>query len=378
MGDPRHQLAERGHLGGLHQLALRLAQPIVGLRQRLRQGGLGGVRRRLLAGPVDGRLASAQLGLDPRGLVLQQLAPHHGADPQADRLGSSLLRHQIVDPGAIGPGDQQPAGRPIAVAEPENAQAADPGLALPGGVQRGAQRDAVEAGRLQIDHDAIRCVPHRVQRRFVRRRGPDIVPVAPHQAGQGLGRFAGIADQQHPGLAEQPDLAAEPDRFRLVRAVLPQQRPDPEQDQRLVGRFRHVGVGAALQPLALEPRFRGLRQHQHRRGASADVQPQRPDQLAAIHARQMVVAHHQLRHRPVQAVERRLRAVGALDREAVALQHAADHQRLGVGILDQQDPAAHGAVPARGPSIARMRGAICSIGRLRHDPPRCTAAAGMP
>ncbi len=357
-----------------------------------------------------------QVGLDARGLVLQQLGADHDADPQRHRLRAGRLRHHVVDAGEVGARGQRVGAVPVAVAETQDAPGRRVRLglarrppALAHRLQLPAEGDAVERHRQQIHHHAVdRPAGGAGEDRLGRDRALDnldLVAVAPQQRGQrprlaGLARALAPAAHQHDdGAAEQPDAVGQPGDARTGcgavdgpgAGALAQQRPDPQHDQRLLGRFRHVGVGAALQPLPLGAGLRGLGQDQHRDGAGAHVEAQRAGQVAAAHARQVVVRDHQVGQRPVQPLQRRLGAGGALDLEAVPFQRAADLQRLGVGILDQQQLAALQRRPrtahasACAPAHARLAGSICSSrgaitssGRLAQDPPSRIAAPGMP
>ncbi len=382
--------------------------------------------------------------LDPRGLVLQQLAPHHRAYAQRHGFHARRRGHHVVHSGAVGLCRQCGGTGRTAVAEAQDAEGArssasrrqpgpcPPGILvqrlLPRPVEPGAETDPVEAGRLQVDHDAVERVGCRVQQRCCAGRpgrAVHLVSVARQEGCQRLVRVR-IPDEQDAGAPEQAHPLAEPGRRDVgrqagrarLRAALAKQRPDAHHHQPGVCGFRHVGVGAAFQPFTLQAGLGRFRQHQHRDRLGAHVQPERAGELAAVHARQVVVRHHQVRQVAVQAIERRLGAGRTRHGEARPLQHTADLQRLRFRVLDQQQVrgvrrrAAHGRTAhggaaqdgaahdraahdraahdraARSPeaagsrgsrdSVRRMRGAIPSSGMLAHEPPSRTATAGMP
>ena len=172
---------------------------------------------------------------------------------------------------------------------------------------------------------------------------------------------------------------------RLVRrhgGALAQERPDAQQQQVAVGGFRHVGVGAALQALALDVPPARLGQHQDRRRPGAHGEPHLPRQLVAVHPGQVVIGHHEVGQAVIHRLQRGFRGGVARHRKAVALQEEAQLQGLGLGILDQQD-AGRGSGQARhagkpGCTARRTRGAIRSRGSTLPAALSRTAAAGIP
>ena len=189
-----------------------------------------------------------------------------------------------------------------------------------------------------------------------------------------------VIDDEEPGAAEMRGVGR---RLSGARWPLPKQRPDAEDHQVGVRRLRKIGVRAALQPLPFSLDLRRLGQHEQRDGARPAVQPDLARQFAAVHPRQMVIGDHEVRQAEVEVVERRLCRGRPLDLKAAALEHAADHDRLGFGILDHEQVRRphirlrHQCSPS-GAVAWRIAGAILSSGNASPDAPSFTALAGIP
>ncbi len=283
-------------------------------------------------GPARRPAPVPELAGDAAIVLFQKAAAYEAAHPHRQDLAVGL-RHNVIGTRREGGYQEALVGLGPGHADQRKAEAARLDLLQAARTDLGAEGDPVIGAADEVERHAIEARPRRVEGRQRRRAvggGDHGVALLREQAGE-EGAVGGAAiDDQHAAPAEGRAGGA----LRRAVLALAQQGADAQHQEIAIGRLLDIGVGAALEAVALA--VAGARQHHHRQRAGAQRQAHLPRELVAVHAGQVMVGDHQIRQIGVEEIEGGFRGRAALDREALGFELEPQFQRLRFRILHQQ------------------------------------------